>query len=386
MPPAPRSRLLRRGALTLAVLTGLALPGPVSAADLDSATASVGALSARVEAVAAELAAATARYEQGQAELGAGLTAEVAAERAAERSDARRVAARDAVRRVVAARYRDPVPDGLRLLVSRASGAPGDTVATQVVLARVQQAQVDTLRAASADRSRALADADALTASRVERAALASRLDGELEALRVSAARTGAELETAYATLRRAQAAERRRAEQQAAERQAQQRSAQQQAAAAAAAGPWQPLPGGPPCSAATTADYPNGFVDDAALCPLRAAPGHRLQGDAARSFDAMSADYAAQSGEPLCVTDSYRSYAAQVQVFRTKPTLAAVPGTSNHGRGLAVDLCGGAQTFDGAAHRWLQAHAPRFGWVHPSWAEPGGSRPEPWHWEFGRL
>ena len=85
----------------------------------------------------------------------------------------------------------------------------------------------------------------------------------------------------------------------------------------------------------------------------------------------------------PLCLTDSYRSYGAQVDVYGRKPHLAAVPGTSNHGLGLAVDLCGGVQTFGTAAYRWMKANAPAYGWVHPSWAEPGGSRPEPWHWEF---
>ena len=27
-------------------------------------------------------------------------------------------------------------------------------------------------------------------------------------------------------------------------------------------------------------------------------------------------------------------------------------------------------------AFRWLKANAPRFGWVHPAWAEPGGALP----------
>ena len=117
-------------------------------------------------------------------------------------------------------------------------------------------------------------------------------------------------------------------------------------------------------------------------LCPLATAPGHRLVPAAARDYDALSRSYAADTGRPLCLTDSYRSYPAQVDVFRRKPGLAAVPGTSNHGWGRAVDLCGGVETFGGEAHRWMQANAPRFGWTHPSWAEPGGSRPEPWHWE----
>ncbi|TAL13012.1 MAG: peptidase M15, partial [Frankiales bacterium] len=40
-------------------------------------------------------------------------------------------------------------------------------------------------------------------------------------------------------------------------------------------------------------------------------------------------------------------------------------------------------ERFGSSTYRWLKANAPRFGWVHPAWAEPGGSLPEPWHWEF---
>jgi hypothetical protein len=31
----------------------------------------------------------------------------------------------------------------------------------------------------------------------------------------------------------------------------------------------------------------------------------------------------------------------------------------------------------------WLAANGRDYGWVNPPWAQPGGSRPEPWHWEF---
>ena len=120
-----------------------------------------------------------------------------------------------------------------------------------------------------------------------------------------------------------------------------------------------------------------NGFLPPEALCPLSVGNGHRLRPEAAQAFNAL-----AREGE-LCVTDSYRSYAAQVDVYGRKPDLAAVPGTSNHGLGLAVDLCGGVESFGSPAYRWMQANAPRYGWVHPAWAEPGGSRPEPWHWEY---
>ncbi len=144
--------------------------------------------------------------------------------------------------------------------------------------------------------------------------------------------------------------------------------------------------PVNPACPNAPTdlSSYPNGRIPDQALCPLGSAPGHRLRADAAAAFEAMSAAYGTVFGSPICVTDSYRSYAAQVDVYARRPALAARPGTSDHGWGTAVDLCGGVQSFSTAQHRWLVLNAPLFGWFHPAWAEPGGSRPEPWHFEFG--
>ena len=127
---------------------------------------------------------------------------------------------------------------------------------------------------------------------------------------------------------------------------------------------------------------YPNGLIPPSALCPLGAG-GHALRCDAAAAYRAMSAAFAAAFGAPICITDSYRTYAGQVRLYGEKPALAAVPGTSNHGWGLAVDLCGGIQTFGTAQYAWMLANAGRFGWLHPTWADPGNGREEPWHWEY---
>lgn len=129
---------------------------------------------------------------------------------------------------------------------------------------------------------------------------------------------------------------------------------------------------------------HANGLIPAHELCSLKSAPGHRLRCDAARALDALSAAHQDTFGEPLCLTDSYRSYAAQVDLFALKPDLAAIPGTSNHGWGLAIDACGGIESFTHPRHRWMVDQAPRYGWNHPRWAASGGSRPEPWHWEFG--
>ena len=131
------------------------------------------------------------------------------------------------------------------------------------------------------------------------------------------------------------------------------------------------------------TADYPNGRFPASALCPLYAAPDEGLPRDAAMSFNAMSRAYEQDSGSPLCVTDGYRTLAEQIVVKLESPKLAAKPGTSQHGVGLAIDLCGGVQSFAAPAHLWMQRHAPLYGWFHPAWAEPKGVLPEPWHWEF---
>jgi hypothetical protein len=151
-------------------------------------------------------------------------------------------------------------------------------------------------------------------------------------------------------------------------------------AAELARAAGWRPTP---PCKGMDVSSFPNGMIPLEALCPVLFTATHRLRADAAYAFNAMALEYAGAYGTPLCVTDSYRSYDAQVVVAAEKPTLAAEPGHSNHGWGLAADLCGGIEAFDTPTHQWMVDNAPRFGWFHPAWAEIDGSKPEPWHWEF---
>ncbi len=122
---------------------------------------------------------------------------------------------------------------------------------------------------------------------------------------------------------------------------------------------------------------YPNGKIPAEALSPVhQAGSRHRLHAPAAASWNNLIAE-AAAAGFDLRITDSYRSYEEQVDLAERKGLykdggLAAVPGTSNHGWGLAVD----ADVRDYSLYEWLQVNAPRFGWVE---AVPR----EPWHWEF---
>lgn len=136
------------------------------------------------------------------------------------------------------------------------------------------------------------------------------------------------------------------------------------------------------PCSTNEN-DYPNGQIPAAGLCPLVGDPSQSLRPSAAAAFNEMSLAYQKDTGKPLCITDSYRSYAEQVAVKASRGKWAAEPGTSEHGLGHAVDLCGGVEDFGNPAHLWMVQNAPLYGWFHPDWAEPQGALPEPWHWEF---
>ena len=141
-----------------------------------------------------------------------------------------------------------------------------------------------------------------------------------------------------------------------------------------------------PSTSMARWGGFLNGMIPATALCALEAGSEQFLRCDAAVAFRLMDSSFSARFGRRLSVSDSYRSLSEQQALFTAKPNLAAVPGTSNHGWGLAVDLAGGVEHFGTEEHRWMVANAPQFGWRHPEWARQGGSRPEPWHFEFGRT
>jgi LAS superfamily LD-carboxypeptidase LdcB len=139
------------------------------------------------------------------------------------------------------------------------------------------------------------------------------------------------------------------------------------------------PLPG---CGADAAVTSPNGQLPETALCALPAHVDHKLRPAAARDLVRLGQAYEEWFGSPLCVTDSYRSLGSQQALAVRKPGLAAVPGTSEHGWGLAVDLGCGVEGYDTPEHRWMIANAGRFGWGQPDWAKDGGAREEPWHWE----
>lgn len=114
-----------------------------------------------------------------------------------------------------------------------------------------------------------------------------------------------------------------------------------------------------------TTASL-NGRLSAAQLVTIDTA-GHQLAGPAAAAYTAALAAGMPAGG----VRDAYRSFARQQTFYAAPPNragLAAVPGTSSHGWGLALDL-------DDDQAVWLLAH-PEFGFRRTITVEP-------WHLEF---
>lgn len=137
---------------------------------------------------------------------------------------------------------------------------------------------------------------------------------------------------------------------------------------------------------AKSLAGHENGEIPPGELCELSFAAGKTLRCDAAQQLERLDKAYRARFEAHLTITDSYRSYAAQVATAASRGYLAAVPGYSNHGWAVAVDLGGGVQQFGTAQHEWMREHARAFGWIDPDWARSDGRKPEAWHWEYTGL
>lgn len=121
-------------------------------------------------------------------------------------------------------------------------------------------------------------------------------------------------------------------------------------------------------------AGYGNGKIPSDALAPINGS-SERMWAPAAESLNAMMSD-AKAAGVSISVTDGYRMFESQVRLAQEKGLysqggLAAAPGTSEHGWGLAVDL-----GLNPTAQAWMRQHAKEYGFVE-------NVPREPWHWEF---
>ena len=121
-------------------------------------------------------------------------------------------------------------------------------------------------------------------------------------------------------------------------------------------------------------ARYGNGQIPESALQKV-GDTGAKLWAPAAQKLEQLMAA-ASKDGVHIGITDSYRSYASQVDVAQRKGLysqggLAAKPGTSEHGWGMAVDL-----KLDAAGQSWMRAHGGEYGFVE-------NTPRESWHWAF---
>lgn len=136
-----------------------------------------------------------------------------------------------------------------------------------------------------------------------------------------------------------------------------------------------------PGCDGSVRAAGDNGLLATKDLCTLWDGRT-QMRADAAVALAELNEAHVARFGTDLCLTSGYRTLQQQRAVKAQKGGLAATPGKSNHGWGLAMDFCS-IQT-SGARWTWLNDNGPTFGWEQPNWAVRGGSGPyEPWHWEY---
>jgi zinc D-Ala-D-Ala carboxypeptidase len=124
----------------------------------------------------------------------------------------------------------------------------------------------------------------------------------------------------------------------------------------------------------ADLAAYGNGKIPAGALEQV-GGTRHKLWAPAAQSLTRLIAD-AQRDGVKIGITDSYRPYAEQVDLARRKGLysqggLAAKPGTSEHGWGMATDL-----DLNAKALAWMRQNAGRYGF------EENVPR-ENWHWAY---
>lgn len=130
---------------------------------------------------------------------------------------------------------------------------------------------------------------------------------------------------------------------------------------------------------------FKNGEVPKSEMKKVTGYPGYGAAGSGlmhksvADKFQSML-DAAKKDGHGIGINDTYRTYADQVYMKRTKGYLAATPGTSNHGYGLAADV-----NYTNAGFKWLWANAGKFGFKPLSgWGLSPNTpdKAEAWHWE----
>jgi hypothetical protein len=124
-------------------------------------------------------------------------------------------------------------------------------------------------------------------------------------------------------------------------------------------------------------ASYQNGRLPDSALAPI-ASGRLAIDNYCAASWNAMNVDARARGLEllPTGSMSSYRTYDQQVylyNVYQDGGPLAATPGTSNHGWGLAVDVA------TQAMRSMIDQIGHHYGWAK-EWSD---AQSEWWHLKY---
>lgn len=145
-----------------------------------------------------------------------------------------------------------------------------------------------------------------------------------------------------------------------------------------------------------------NGKKPAGDLCPVPAwalsawAPNttRYLGCSALQGFVEMNTAFKAKFGYNIRLDEGYRDLVTQNMYHLIYPyPRAAMPGTSNHGLGMAIDLEAetsavhvGSHThynFGSAADQWLTANGKNYGWDRPPYLDATGNNPEYWHYNY---
>lgn len=131
-----------------------------------------------------------------------------------------------------------------------------------------------------------------------------------------------------------------------------------------------------------------NGRLASSNLVAISWDPGQNLiAGPALGDLTKMNQAFKKKFGHNLEIDLTYRTRGTQEYLYRELgPMIAAKPGTSNHGWGLAIDF---PETrdygFGGKYYTWLTAHSAKYGWVHHKVYDKGSPYAEAWHFEYMR-
>ncbi len=138
-------------------------------------------------------------------------------------------------------------------------------------------------------------------------------------------------------------------------------------------------------------AGYLNGRLSGKILKDVDGTNRHPMYIGAAKAFIAMNEEYHKDTGDRLSILGgsgaAYRSLQIQQEIKASNPgsssAQVAIPGTSNHGWGLAVDLDN--ISYGSSKYEWLVKNAYKYGWFHSYEHDPGNpnAAQEPWHWNW---